>query len=77
MFPNLIIECSNEVSFLLGACTNNYQYCIQLMEIPKEWKIANVVPIHKKGDMGELTDYQSLSLISICCKVLEYIFWVE
>ena len=32
--------------------------------IPAEWKMANVVPIHKKGSKSEVTNYRTISLTS-------------
>ncbi|CAL4244482.1 unnamed protein product [Meganyctiphanes norvegica] len=40
---------------------------------PKEWKCANVTPIHKKGDRTEPSNYRPVSLTSQVCKVLESI----
>ena len=37
---------------------------------PSEWKKGNIVPIHKKGDKQNITNYQLVSLLSICGKIL-------
>jgi len=42
-------------------------------EIPLDWKRANVVPIHKKGDKSKEENYRPVSLTSLVCKVLESI----
>ena len=42
-------------------------------KIPLDWRRANVVPIHKKGDRGQLDNYRPVSLTSLICKVLESI----
>ena len=39
--------------------------------VPREWKIANVVPIHKKGDKDHVENYRPISLLSLVSKVLE------
>ena len=39
--------------------------------VPEEWKLANVVPVHKKGDKGLTENYRPISLLSIVSKVLE------
>ena len=39
--------------------------------VPREWKIANVVPIHKKGDKDHVENYRPISLPSLVSKVLE------
>ncbi|XP_058870591.1 high affinity immunoglobulin epsilon receptor subunit beta-like isoform X2 [Acipenser ruthenus] len=35
--------------------------------VPTDWKIANVIPIHKKGDKTEPGNYRPVSLTSIIC----------
>ena len=40
----------------------------------KNGKKANTVPIHKKGDKQFLKNYQSVSLLPICGKILERLF---
>jgi hypothetical protein len=50
-----------------------FQHSINLMEVPNNWKMANVVPIHKKGDKSEPGNYRPVSLTSICSKLLEHI----
>jgi hypothetical protein len=40
--------------------------------LPREWKLANFVPIHKKGDKDHVkTIGQPISLLSLVSKVLE------
>ena len=39
--------------------------------IPTEWKLASVVPIHKKGDKGSVENYRPISLTSLVMKVFE------
>ena len=41
--------------------------------IPQAWKKAYVSPIFKKGDRHKAANYRSISLTSICCKLLEHI----
>ncbi|CAB4037986.1 Hypothetical predicted protein, partial [Paramuricea clavata] len=40
-------------------------------EIPDEWKLANIVPVHKKGEKSQVENYRPISLLSIISKVLE------
>ena len=41
--------------------------------VPTDWKIANVIPIHKKGDKTKPGNYRPISLTSIICKLMETI----
>ena len=45
--------------------------------IPSEWKLANVVPIHKKGSKVDVNNYRPISLISIIMKTYEKIIREE
>ena len=38
---------------------------------PNEWKKANIVPIHKKGDKQLIQNYRLVSLLPICGKIFE------
>ena len=38
--------------------------------VPQDWRIA---PIYKKGDAALVSNYKSISLISVYCKVMEKI----
>ena len=40
-------------------------------EVPNQWKAANVVPIHKKGDKNNVDNYRPVSLLSSISKVME------
>ena len=40
-------------------------------EIPDSWKIANVIPLFKKGDSSLVANYRPVSLCSVVCKLME------
>ena len=40
-------------------------------KIPSDWKLANVVPVHKKGSKSEVSNYRPISLISLVMKIYE------
>ena len=41
------------------------------------WKIANVTPIHKKGDKNLVNHYRPISLLPICSKIFEKIVFAQ
>ena len=42
-------------------------------DIPKEWTLANISPLFKKGDRSLACNYRSVSLTCVPCKLLEHI----
>ena len=43
----------------------------QLGSLPSDWKLANVVPVHKKGAKDHVENYRPISLFPIVSKVFE------
>ena len=39
--------------------------------VPNEWKLASVVPVHKKDEKGSVENYRPISLTSLIMKVFE------
>ena len=54
-----------------------FNHCIDNGIYPCEWKKANVVPIHKKGDKQTLKNYRPVSLLPICGKIFERLIYNE
>ena len=54
-----------------------FKQCIETGFFPSEWKKANIVPIHKKGDKQTLENYRPVSLLPICGKILERLMFNE
>ena len=52
-----------------------FKNCMNHGKFPSEWKKANVVPIHKKGDKQLLKNYRPISLLPICGKMFERILY--
>ena len=50
-----------------------FQQSIDTGEIPKEWSLANICPLFKKGDRSLARNYRPVSLTCIPCKLLEHI----
>ena len=54
-----------------------FKQCIETGFFPAEWKKANIVPIHKKGDKQTPENYRPVSLLLICRKILERLLFNE
>ena len=54
-----------------------FNHCIDSDIYPCEWKKANAVPIHKKGDKKTLKNYRPVSLLPICSKIFERLIYNE
>ena len=64
---------------ILKTCANSLAYPLSKLfmlsyktgGIPTDWKVANVVPIHKKGSKTEASNYRPISLTSLVMKIYE------
>jgi hypothetical protein len=68
--PKLLKSIVNSVTTPL---TIIFKKSIETGEIPKDWRMATVVPIFKKGQKKDPANYRPVSLTSIPCKILEKI----
>ncbi|KAG1167869.1 hypothetical protein G6F71_009360 [Rhizopus microsporus] len=48
-----------------------FQLCWQWSYTPQLWRISQTVPIHKKGDPSDPSNYRPISLTSVFRKILE------
>ena len=68
--PKLLKFLADNVGFV-KAPTILFNVCIRNEEIPKIWKTALVVPLHKKGSVHLANNYRPVSLTCILCKLYE------
>ena len=69
--PTYILKvAADEISPVL---TKIFQTCLDTGEVPADWRKANIVPLFKKGDKHQASNYRPVSLTSVTCKVLEHI----
>ena len=61
---------SNELSLPLSLV---FSKSFSKGELPEDWKDAIFTPIHKKGEKEFASNYTTISLTSIVCKVMESI----
>ena len=64
----LLKNCAMSISHPLSILFNIF---FRIVSLPDEWKIANVVPVHKKGDKTCIENYRPISLTCIVSKILE------
>ena len=55
------------LTYLFNTCLRHWQF-------PKAWKNALIVLIHKKGNISDIKNYRSISLLPIMYKVFSNIF---
>ncbi|XP_028399956.1 uncharacterized protein LOC114523279 [Dendronephthya gigantea] len=64
----LLKECADEIAPSLCSLFN---LSLQTGYLPLQWKLAHVVPVHKKGSKEMISNYRPISLLCIVSKVLE------
>ena len=70
LHPRVFVELADVI------CTPLHKIFVKSMEeseLPQDWKIAYVSPIHKKGARDQANNYRPVSLTSISCKIMETI----
>ena len=64
----LLKVCTNEITPFLTGLIN---MSLRLDQFPKGWKCANIVPIFKKGNSENVSNYRPISLLSLVSKIAE------
>ena len=64
----LLRETADEIT---PSLTKLFNKTLQYGVIPDDWKVANVVPVHKKGRKDCVENYRPISLLPLISKVLE------
>ena len=70
LHPKFLHEVREEIGETLAQIFNK---SIQSGEVPQEWRDALIVPLFKKGNRSEPSNYRPVSLTSVACKVMERI----
>ena len=52
-----------------------FKNCVARGYFPEKWKMANVVPIHKKKERNLIKNYRPVSLLPICGKLFEKVIF--
>ena len=68
LHPMLLSNCAVAIAEPLALI---FQSSFATGLVPSDWKVADIVPIFKKGDRNDPTNYRPVSLTSVPCKVME------
>ena len=68
----MIKLCASSISKPLHLIFRN---CLETKSFPKEWKKANITPVHEKGDKQLITNYRPVLFFPICWQVFENIIF--
>ncbi len=70
----LLKRCAPSIS---GVLTRIFNLSLSLGIFPRKWKIAHIVPIHKKGSVHDFKMYRPVSLLPCVSKVFEKLIFKE
>ena len=68
--PKLLYEAGYSI---VPSLTKLFNLCLTNSKFPSMWKLANVLPLRKKGDASDFNNYRPVSLLSCTSKLLERI----
>ena len=71
LLPTQILkEAAEPVSIFLKAI---FVKSLSSGTLPRDWKLANITPVYKKGDISKPANYRPISLTCVCSKLMKHI----
>ena len=70
MHAVLLKELASQVAGPLKAL---FDMTLEKGKLPSDWKMANIIPIFKKGSQNIAENYRPISLTSTLCKMMEHL----
>ena len=70
LHPRVLKELASELGPVFA---HLFQKSIDMVEIPKEWSLANICPLFKKGGRSLACNFRPVSLTCAPCKLLKHI----
>jgi hypothetical protein len=64
----LLKECACSIT---PSLTYLFNKSLHTGDLPTEWKLSNIIPLHKKGDKNYVENYRPISLMCVVGKVLK------
>lgn len=56
---------------IVPSLTYRFNMCLRLKSFPNEWKIANVLPLHKKDEKFSCKNYRPVSILPVVSVVIK------
>ena len=73
--PTKIIKMNSGI-FANFICLH-FNYCIDTGEFPQEFKNADIIPLHKKKEKSDKTNYRPVSILPNLCKIYERLIYSQ
>ena len=67
--PRLLKKTAYQIALSLSTLFNR---SLDSGSLPEEWKLANIIPVFKKGDKTKVENYRPISLLCVASKVFEH-----
>ena len=59
------------IEVLLAPLTALFKRIYEQKEIPEQWKLAKITPVHKKGNKNDVTNYRPIANLCSASKIFE------